>query len=183
MNKFIKNSLITSMIVFATSSTFAADHTVSVGYANMKVDDFKNLKGVNAQYRYETQSPWGAVVSSTYVSGKEDTQYDFDEVEHAKVKYFSLLAGPSYRFNEYVSTYVLVGLAQTKSSYDFYDYGFNIYEHNSLKKTSVAYGVGVSVNPVENIAINLGYEGTRFKGFEDQTAKLNGFNISVGYKF
>lgn len=182
----MKNTIVTLFLACISGisiNAMAADHTVSVGYANIKADDFKNLKGVNAQYRYETQSPWGAVVSSTYVSGKEDTQYDVDEVEHAKVTYFSLLAGPSYRFNEYVSLYALAGFAQTKSSYDFYDYGFNYSEHNSLKKTSVAYGIGMSVNPVENIAVNVGYEGTRFKGFEDQTAKLNGFNISVGYKF
>lgn len=162
-------------------NAMAAGHTVSLGYAQTNVDDFKNLKGVNAQYRYENQSPWGAVVSSTYTSGKEDNSFKYSEGE-GKLKYFSVLAGPSYRFNEYVSVYGLAGFAHIKYNYDEYQRtgAFNYSEKTN--RTEFAYGVGVSVNPVQNIAVNVGYEGTSGK-FNDETINFNGFNVGVGYKF
>lgn len=181
--KNVTYSLILACISGVSINAMAADHTVSVGYAQIKADDFKNLKGVNLQYRYENQSPWGATVSTTFASAKEDTYYNSDEKEHAKVSYYSLLAGPTYRLNEYVSFYALAGFANTKTSYDHNNYAYNYSEHTSMKKTSFAYGAGAVVNPMENLSVYLGYEGTEFKGYENQTAKLNGFNIGVGYKF
>ncbi|WOE32903.1 MULTISPECIES: Ail/Lom family outer membrane beta-barrel protein [unclassified Acinetobacter] len=165
----------------------AANHTVSLGYAQINVKNFKNLKGVNAQYRYENQSPWGAVVSTTYASAKEGIHINDDNEyfnSENKVKYFSILAGPSYRFNEYLSLYTLAGLAQGKENYNsqrmvnttqYSKFGTN-------KKTTFAYAIGVAINPVKNIAVNIGYEGTRFKT-EGESIKFNGFNIGLGYKF
>lgn len=163
-------------------NAIAAQHTVSVGYAQTKAEDFKDLKGVNAQYRFENQSLLGAVVSTTYVSGDENSNYG-SSVEKAEVKYFSLLAGPAYRFNEYVSAYALAGFANIKSSYSEHELDGSYSYSDSLTKTSFAYGVGVAVNPMQNVAVNVGYEGTKFKGDEGDSAKLNGFNISVGYRF
>lgn len=39
-----------------SGSRLADNHTLSAGYAQSKVQDFKNIKGVNLQYRYEWDS-------------------------------------------------------------------------------------------------------------------------------
>ncbi|EEY3549660.1 Ail/Lom family protein, partial [Escherichia coli] len=46
-----------------SGSTLADNHTLSAGYAQSKVQDFKNIKGVNLQYRYEWDSPVSVVGS------------------------------------------------------------------------------------------------------------------------
>ena len=159
----------------------AAQHTVSVGYAQTKAEDFKDLKGVNAQYRFENESPVGVVVSASYVSGDDKSNYGFGE-EKAEVKSFSLLAGPAYRFNEYVSAYALAGFANVKSDYSDHEFDGSYSYSSSLTKTEFAYGAGVAVNPAQNVSVHVGYEGTKVK-FEGESAKLNGFNIGVGYRF
>ncbi|MXD56928.1 Ail/Lom family protein, partial [Escherichia coli] len=35
-----------------SGSTLADTHTLTPGYTQSKVQDFKNIKGVNLQYRY-----------------------------------------------------------------------------------------------------------------------------------
>ncbi|KAB8306336.1 Ail/Lom family protein, partial [Erwinia endophytica] len=50
------------------------------------------------------------------------------------------------------------------------------------KKTSFMYGAGVQINPTENWAVDVGYEGSSFDDNEKRRS-LNGFNIGVGYRF
>lgn len=189
MKNIISIAVLTCLSAVSINS-MAADQTVSIGYAQTKVDDFKNLKGVNVQYKYETEAlPVGIVVSTSFMSGKE-TEYESFSVDgkevdlsaKSKVKYFSLLAGPSYSFNEYVSTYGLIGFSHIKHDVNAYSDTLQLGVSNNDSKTGFAYGVGVAVNPVENISVNLGYEGTRAK-FQGETVKFNGFNIGIGYKF
>lgn len=164
LNKTLKYSLL--LAVTALSSTAFAESTVSVGYAYSKIEDVK-LKGVNAQYRYEWDSPVSVVVSASHLKGDEKWN-----TGHADVKYTSLLAGPAYRFNDMVSVYGVAGFA--KSTIDEREYNSR-YE---VSKTSFAYGAGVEVNPVSNLSVHLGYEGTKVG-----EAKAKGFNIGVGYRF
>lgn len=199
MKNLISIAVLTCLSAISINS-MAADQTVSIGYAQTKATDVKTLKGVNLQYKYETESlPVGIVVSSSYMTSKETDRYsesweagaDYvaDYKDQGKVKYFSLLAGPSYEFNEYVSVYGLLGFSKVK--YDVNESGvlfvngaevdsFN--ENDKKSKTAFAYGLGVAINPVENISVNIGYEGTRSK-YYDQKMNFNGFNIGVGYKF
>lgn len=175
MKNIISIAVLTCLSAISINA-MAADQTVSIGYAQTKVDDFKDIKGVNFQYIYETESlPVGVAVSTSFMSGKK-TETEDNISATGKVKYFSLLAGPSYRFNEYVSTYGLLGFANTKFKVESDDYS------DKTSKTDFAYGVGVSINPIENMAVNIGYEGTRAK-YEGDKIKFNGFNIGVGYKF
>lgn len=170
--------------VVASTSAVAANHTVSLGYGQSKISDsdgLKDLNGVNAQYRFENQTPWGGVVSASYLTGDKTISEEGGRVK-IDAKYFSLLAGPSYRFNEYVSAYALAGFSHVKGENDERDYDGSYHSIEKGSDTGFAYGVGVSVNPVQNIAINLGYEGTKIKDSGD-SLKLNGFNISVGYRF
>ncbi|STI82989.1 PagC-like membrane protein [Escherichia coli] len=52
-----------------SGSRLADNHTLSAGYAQSKVQDFKNIKGVNLQYRYEWDSPVSVVGSFSYMKG------------------------------------------------------------------------------------------------------------------
>jgi len=174
--------------LLAGSNAFADNHTVSVGYAQSKVEDYKNIRGVNVQYRYEWDAPISVIGSFSYMKGDQDfserDEYDGDVYGYdgqAKVKYYSLMAGPAYRINDYVSLYGLVGVAHTKVDESVHYLGAYS-ESYGENTTSFAYGAGVAVNPTDTLAINIGYEGTRVK-YNDMNYAINGFNIGVGYRF
>jgi len=182
LRKVVIGCLLSSCAVISANAV-ADNHTISLGYAQSKVQDFKNIRGVNAQYRYEWDSPLSVIGSFTYMKG--DDSYSLRENDSGydgktDVKYYSLLAGPAYRINDYISFYALAGLAHTKVE-DKTTYLTQYSEEYNSNKTSFAYGVGVAINPVENIAVNIGYEGTRVK--YEENVSVNGFNISVGYRF
>ncbi|ARU94966.1 Ail/Lom family outer membrane beta-barrel protein [Tatumella citrea] len=173
--------------LFANTSVLADSHTVSVGYAQSKVADFKNIRGINVQYRYEWDSPVSVIGSFSYMKGDNDYSYrvDFNGDPsgydgHDTLKYYSLLTGPAYRINDYVSIYALIGAVQAKAEGKT-TYLTQYSEKFSSSATSFAYGAGVIVNPTENFSVNFGYEGTRVK-FEKSFA-INGFNLGVGYRF
>ncbi|QXB04808.1 Ail/Lom family outer membrane beta-barrel protein [Providencia rettgeri] len=171
----------------------ADNHTVSIGYAQSKVQDFKNIRGVNVQYRYEWDSPISVLGSFSYMKGDKSWSFtDYaDDYYHQKidVKSYSLLAGPAYRINDIVNLYGLLGLSHTKAKGDYQwvnSVGGNTATgheegHVSKNSTNFAYGAGVIINPMENIAVNIGYEGTQAD--MDGHKSMNGFNISVGYRF
>uniref|UniRef100_UPI00289B0380 Ail/Lom family outer membrane beta-barrel protein n=1 Tax=Leclercia sp. TaxID=1898428 RepID=UPI00289B0380 len=59
----------------SSGAALADNQTVSVGYAQSNVEDFKNIRGVNVQYRYEWDSPVSLMGSFTYMSGDQDEHY------------------------------------------------------------------------------------------------------------
>lgn len=178
-----------SLVILASvgvSSVAKADsQTISLGYAQSKVQDFKNIRGVNAKYRYEWNSPVSILGSFTYMSASGNL-FDNDSTgstgydDRVKLKYYSLLVGPAYRINEYVSFYALGGINRSNvdlsQNYRHSDYTYT--EGSSYSKTAFAYGAGVQINPTENIAIDVGYEGSKI-----EKAKNNGFNVGIGYRF
>lgn len=189
LRKMKKISLAVFMAAsLASGAALADNHTVSLGYAQSKVENFKNIRGVNAQYRYEWDSPLSVIGSFTYMSGDDDQKYyvDSDSVKnHIDVKYYSLMAGPAYRINEYVSLYALGGVAHTKADVDtkWVNAGDGYTQKDSLseKSTSFAYGAGVQFNPTDELAVNVGYEGTNAD--IDGSHSINGWNVGVGYRF
>ena len=171
--KFLQLCLFSSLAICA-SNTFA-QHTFSLGYAQTEVEDLLDLDGINVQYRYENTSPLSLLASMSYQTG-EETWQDAYSKESIDVTHFSLLAGPAYRFNPLVSAYAVAGIAYTTVDDEYLEIGYS--ESNDFSKTNLAYGVGVIVTPTEKLSLNIGYEGT-----EVNTAKLNGFNVGVGYRF
>ena len=172
----------------ASGAALADNQTVSVGYAQSKIEDFKNIRGVNVQYRYEWDSPVSLMGSFSYMSGDEDEHYYLfsDSIKnHVEAKYYSLLVGPAYRINDYVSLYALGGVARVKADghTTWVNSGDNYTQRDSIseKSTSFAYGAGVQVNPTENLAIHLGYEGTNADLGDNYS--INGWNLGVGYRF
>lgn len=186
MNKISLAILLATAV--ASGSTFANEQTLSIGYAHADVQNFKSMSGVNLQYRYELNSPLSIVGSFTYMQADGSNQYyvanDFVKNE-VDVKYYSVLAGPAYRINDYISLYALGGISYIKATGEttWVDAYVDYTGHESLseKSTSFAYAAGLMINPVENVSMTLGYEGT--KTDLDGNYAINGFIFGIGYRF
>ncbi|MDE9442013.1 Ail/Lom family outer membrane beta-barrel protein [Xenorhabdus bovienii] len=176
------------------SLAYADSHTVAVGYAQSKVQNFKDIRGVNLHYRYEWDSPVSIIGSFTYMKGDRDYKFGFKHngknytgADSIDVKYYSLMAGPAYRINDYVSVYGLLGFAHSKAdaterTYHLRDTVEVEASKVNRKSTNFAYGVGVEVNPIQNLSLYAGYEGSSIK-YKDNREGINGFNLGVGYRF
>ncbi|EBY6522847.1 hypothetical protein D5P15_03035 [Salmonella enterica subsp. enterica serovar Livingstone] len=162
-------------LLLASPLALANDkHTVSFGYAqthlsSLKNSDSKDLRGFNFKYRYEFNETWGMLGSFTATRNEMENYTWKDGKLHKNgsdsVDYGSLMFGPTYRFNDYVSLYGNAGIATMK---------FN--KHS--KEDSFAYGAGVIFNPVKSISIDASWEASRFFAVDTNT-----FGVSVGYRF
>ncbi|MCT4706082.1 Ail/Lom family outer membrane beta-barrel protein [Enterobacteriaceae bacterium H11S18] len=184
--KMIATALVLAGSVLAAQTAMAESQTVSVGYAHSKIENATNLDGVNLQYRYEWDSPWGLMGSFTWMQG-DDSEAWYDEDDGSKIKdsydgkYYSLMAGPTYRVADWFSVYGSLGLAYAKIDGDTKWHGTGYRESYSADSTSVAWGVGMMLNPTENISVNVGYEGTSADLYGNRG--INGYNVGLGYRF
>ncbi|WP_300002765.1 Ail/Lom family outer membrane beta-barrel protein [uncultured Cedecea sp.] len=175
---FIGCLLSSFVIVNANAST--NNHSFSLGYSEGKVKDFKSISGMNAQYRYEWNSPVSFMSSFTYMKNNDSRKRNYPVCnKQIDLKYYTLLAGPAYRVNDYVSFYALAGVAYTKIQYT--EARFHFLDKSEHNATSVAYGAGVVINPMQNLSVNIGYERTNSKS--DDHISLNGVNIGAGFRF
>lgn len=192
----IKYTILTAVLLSAlgASATVQAESSITAGYAQAHVEDFGTTNGMNLKYRYEWDSPLSIITSFTFMTGSEGSSYyaDRDKIDlHANVKYYSLAAGPAWRFNELVSIYALLG-----ASYNKVDYNYNWKNYEGTRgyvdmgnvdggnhdSTSLVYSAGIQINPLTNFVIDVGYEGSKLDdGAKDHA--VNGFNIGVGYLF
>ncbi|NHB86710.1 Ail/Lom family outer membrane beta-barrel protein [Photorhabdus tasmaniensis] len=180
----MKRTLVASVVavglsLFAFAANASGESTISGGYAQshakmdgQKIDD--NPKGFNLKYRYELDNNFGVISSLThtylgddhYQGGRKEAESDMD--------YFSLMAGPTYRFNEYVSVYGMVGAAHGKVKYSDYVGSMS----GSKSKTSVSYGLGLQFNPMPNWTIDTSYEYSKLDDL-----KIGTWVVGVGYRF
>ncbi|TKI06146.1 Ail/Lom family outer membrane beta-barrel protein [Martelella alba] len=170
-------------------------HTVSLGYAQSeRVKDEGNPftpKGVNVKYRYEWDSPVSVISSLTYLSSKTSSQtatFSYIDINNAHTKLFNFSVGPAYRFNEFVSLYGLVGMNYTQIKSQGYeqnrqDKTLTHSYHDSEKSANMLFGAGLQFNPRQDMAIDIGYEGIRYKATGEKSNILNTFNIGIGYRF
>lgn len=120
MKKLSLALLVASTLMSGTA--LANNHTVSIGYAQSDFENLGDIRGVNVQYRYEWDSPFSVMGSFTYLTG-DSSEVDDDGASDVlkfkdEVKYYSLLAGPAYRINDYVSVYALGGVSYIKVDED-----------------------------------------------------------------
>ena len=191
MNKHAVVGFIT-LFLGINASVIASQQTVTLGYAQSKVQHFKDIRGVNLKYRYEWDSPVSLIGSLTYMSGSGKYTPSTDSMDlfdgHAKIKYYSLSVGPAWRFNQYISAYGLLGVNYNKVNYreSWYNYeGRYVYMGESTlsqNKSALMYGAGIQINPLTDLAIDIGYEGSRLD-VAGKSMSINGFNISLGYRF
>ena len=73
MKKIIFSSLFLSAATLSVVSAAQADtHSLSLGYAQSRIEHFKDIRGVNLKYRYEAETPVGLMASFSWLSGKHD---------------------------------------------------------------------------------------------------------------
>ncbi|CTD49268.1 outer membrane protein [Shigella sonnei] len=103
---------------------WASEHqsTLSAGYlhARTNVPGSDDLNGINVKYRYEFTDTLGLVTSFSYAGDKNrqltrysDTRWHEDSVRN---RWFSVMAGPSVRVNEWFSAYAMAGVAYSRVS-------------------------------------------------------------------
>ncbi|ABX88011.1 Ail/Lom family outer membrane beta-barrel protein [Yersinia pestis] len=169
-------SLALSLGISVANAASDASNTVSFGYAQstLKIDGEKigkDNKGFNLKYRHELDSVLGIVASFTHT--KQNYGMPGDSDGKRKVEYYSLMVGPSWRFNEFVSAYALIGATQGKSTHTK-----PRMVSNTVSKTSMGYGAGLQFNPVKHVAIDTAYE---YAKIED--VKIGTWIVGGGYRF
>ncbi|WP_078002426.1 Ail/Lom family outer membrane beta-barrel protein [Izhakiella australiensis] len=179
----MKKTLLALALLPLFSSVAQADQqSVTLGWAHTSTSasDVKNLDGINVKYRYEWDSPVGIIGSFSWMKGDDEFSFSYDGHGKTKVNIYSLMVGPAWRINEYVSLYGLVGAnfadikVNASNAYSSADSKWN--------GSNFAWGAGVQINPMTNLVIDVGYEGSQLKP-NGESFDLNGFNIGVGYKF
>ncbi len=106
-------AILSAAICLAVSGApaWASEHqsTLSAGYlhASTNVPGSDDLNGINVKYRYEFTDTLGLVTSFSYAGDKNrqltrysDTRWHEDSVRN---RWFSVMAGPSVRVNEWFS--------------------------------------------------------------------------------
>lgn len=169
-----------------------------------KADKYSDPRGVAAKVRYEFTDQWGVIGALTYLnssaSGRLYSKNAAGDVAetvsgHGEInsKYYSLQAGPTYRVNDYVSGYVMAGLASAKVE-RYFDYEYQqpgkqkngkpyprksgTLFRNDESKTQLTYSAGLQFNVYNGLVLDVAYEGSGSGNW-----KTSGFNVGVGYKF
>ncbi|HGA5581313.1 TPA: Ail/Lom family outer membrane beta-barrel protein [Salmonella enterica subsp. enterica serovar Potsdam] len=175
----MKTSLIILLLCLSFGTSYAEKHSVSMGYAtgSLFVNDNKSSDGspdgMNFKYRYEFNDTWGIVGSFTF-SG--DTIGDFVKTDWG---YTSYQVGPSWRINDYVSLYYLLGIARADSDVS------TMSEKHTFKKNDLVGSFGFQVNPLPKMVVDVGYEYAKFHDYPQNGNNIESllFNIGLGYHF
>lgn len=176
----MKNLLLTCGIFIMSGplTATAGEHTLSTGYAfgqlsanHDRLTD-ANPDGMNMKYRYEMNDRWGVVGSFTFAGATTD----MNAVEWG---YYSVMAGPSWRFNEYLSAYYLLGMARTETDINTRTIT------RTLKKSAFSSALGVMVNPWSNLVLDVGVEYAAFRNFTQGGTDVESllFITGIGYRF
>lgn len=162
-------TLTAAVMAIATPAMAESGITLGVGHANIQlsVDGAREkMRGVNIYSSKEWDGKIGGILSAT--SSQKS-------INSGKLSYYDVMAGPSYRFNEYVKAYALLGTVGLKASSK---------AGGSSSKLTFGYGAGVQFYPTHNFAINLGYVRSSVK-LNDVSLKIkiNTWYIGMGYQF
>ncbi len=158
-------------VLAVSAGSAMAQSTITGGYAQSDYQGVVNkANGFNLKYRYEDGSnPLGWIGSFTYTEKDQTVAGTYN-----KAQYYGITGGPAYRLNDWASIYGVVGVGYGKYQYnetsvrstgDNSDYGFS-------------YGAGMQFNPMQNIAVDVGYEKSRIRNVDVGT-----WIAGVGYSF
>ncbi|WP_034913609.1 MULTISPECIES: Ail/Lom family outer membrane beta-barrel protein [Erwinia] len=160
MKKLIIAGMMMSGVLFSMPVS-AESQTISLGYAQSEVEDFKDISGISAKYRYEgNASAVGLIGSFNWLSG---------EKSNVNVRHYALMLGPAWRLNDLFSLYATGGVSWSRATFGSY---------GSESKSAFAWGAGAQFDVTHNIAIDVGYQGGDI--FDSSS---HGFNLGVGYRF
>ncbi len=171
MKKIACLSALACVLAVSAGSAMARS-TVSAGYAQGDMQGVINkANGFNLKYRWEDDSnnPLGWVGSFTWITKNQDTNGRYD-----KGQYYGFTGGPALRLNDWASIYGVVGLGYGK----FTRNAINTRSKSDTSDYGVSYGAGLQFNPMENVAIDAGYEQSRIRSVDVGT-----WIAGVGYSF
>ncbi|WP_075180816.1 outer membrane protein OmpX [Pantoea sp. 1.19] len=157
-------------VLAVSAGSAMAKSTVTAGYAQSDFQGVANkANGFNLKYRYENGSDaLGWIGSFTYTEKDRTTDGFYD-----KGQYYGVTAGPAYRLNDWASIYGAVGIGYGK----FVSNGPNR-DKNDYSDVGFSYGAGMQFNPMQDIALDVGYEQSRVRSVDIGT-----WTVGVGYSF
>lgn len=177
---------IMTVALFTTSTVSAGTVTASTGYSFVSDSAINNPKGFNIKYGYEWDGvPIGIISSFTYLSSDVDKGYNYERVSgNAKkeINYRSFAVGPTWRINNILGVYGLVGVGKTDNQYRIKK-SANERTVVSFDKTNAVYGAGVWVNVAENAQVSAGFETSRYDDADNNNHTMNVYNVNVGYSW
>ncbi|ATA18686.1 MAG: outer membrane protein OmpX [Gibbsiella quercinecans] len=159
------------VLAMSAGSAFAGESTVSAGYAQGDFQGVANkANGFNLKYRYEfDNSPVGVIGSFTHLE-KDRSEFG----QYKKSQYDSITAGPAYRFNDWASIYGVIGVGYGKNVNNAQDGS----DRAGNSDYGFSYGAGMQFNPIQDVALDVGYEQSRIRSVDVGT-----WNVGVGYRF
>ncbi|EAS7014339.1 hypothetical protein EFF61_11120 [Salmonella enterica] len=119
--------------LLASTCVMADTDSFSVGYTWLKPQYEKGLNGFSLGYQHEFVNGWGLLTSFAWATGDRS---ETDDVASGKFKYWSLMTGPTYRFNDYFGIYGQLGLAHFNGKGDAH-YDDGDYEHWSESRSAL----------------------------------------------
>ncbi|KFD18049.1 outer membrane protein OmpX [Tatumella ptyseos] len=158
-------------VLAVSAGSAMAQSTITGGYAQSDYQGVLNkANGFNLKYRYEDGSnPLGWIGSFTYTAKNRDVG-DY----YQKGQYYGFTGGPAYRLNDWASIYGVVGIGYGK--YQMND--LSKYQKQDTSDVGFSYGAGLQFNPIDNFAVDVGYEQSRIRSVDVGT-----WIAGVGYSF
>lgn len=169
-----------ALMAVASFHAQAADHTISLGYAQTDIKQFNDpLRGFTLKYRFEGNSPLGVMASWTgtadidTLSGIEPGA-KLTTVSETTRSYGSLHIGPVFRFNPLVSSYATLGYSKFSLESKMVGKGTSKIEDDNF-----GLGGGLEFNVSRSFAVNTGVEYTQLL---DDSRSLT-YSLALGYRF
>lgn len=156
--------------------------TLSAGYAQMKIEHLNPMHGASFSFRQELNQQLGIIATVTYAQNEYDLDSPIQKVlTDINTRYYSVMAGPTLRLNDFISVYGVAGVSQIK----FKNIDTSTFSKTQIKKNAFSWGAGLTINPIEMLSISVGYENSRYKmnELEDNKLIMDGFITNIGYRF
>lgn len=171
-----------------SSSLYAFNdtHTVYVGAIYGKIKN-NTAHGALINYRYEPEKHWGLLISLLNVKSNHKEDYSVSSSIYTsklqqKNNVYALLVGPTYRITPLFSVYTQMGPMKLKYQENIYHPHMNVTDRHKIDTTSVIVHAGIDYNPIQNIALSLGYLYSNVT-VSKRHIELSGLQLSLGYRF
>lgn len=156
------------------------NHGFTVGYAKTNLSNgiHASPKGINLKYHFMTSDNDLGFITSFSYTRDHNKYYDvqYKARRSLTVNYLSLLAGPSYTFNNIFRVYGLLGVGRisAEESRQNIDYGH-------ATRTDVAYGGGIQFK-IKNFLIDFSIDHVDYNKSKGDV-KSDNFNFTIGWEF
>ncbi|MBG6015350.1 Ail/Lom family outer membrane beta-barrel protein [Proteus mirabilis] len=169
--------------VQAHENTSLDKTTISAGYAQIKIAGQSGImRGGNLSIRQELNQQLGLMAIATYAQNEYNLNKPIKQLlKDVDARYYSVMAGPTLRLNDYISIYGVAGMAQI----EFKGLDTRQIPESILKKHAFSWGTGVTINPIDMLSVSVGYENSRYKmnKLSDNKLIIDGFIANIGYSF